>query len=148
MMGNAGNYRIIVFDDHQEILEMLKNVFSLRGYEVLTYLNPSACPMFNHDMCLCPEGQTCADIILTDINMPHMKGIDFIERQRAKGCACKHVALMSGAFTSEDEKKARDLDLKFFKKPFAIDEVFRWLDIIEPQINPHRKLTEFKNLYN
>jgi DNA-binding response OmpR family regulator len=147
-MDKKGNYRIIVFDDHQEILELMKIVFSMREYEVLTYLHPMACSLASHESCKCPEGQTCADIILADINMPYMKGIDFIERQLAKGCACRHLALMSGDFTREDVLKARELDLKFFHKPFEIKEVFQWLDSIEPQINPHRRLTDYNCLSN
>lgn len=148
VMGKKGNYRIIVFDDHQEILNLMKIIFGMREYEVLTYLHPMDCPIASHESCICPEGQTCADIILADINMPYMKGIDFIERQLAKGCACKHLALMSGDSTWEDVLKARELDLKFFKKPFEIKEVFQWLDSIEPQINPHRRLTDYNCLSN
>ena len=148
MMCKKESYRILVFDDHQEILDLLETVFSSRGYEVLTYPHPGACPIFDRQSCTCPDNQSCTDIILTDINMPFMKGIDFIEMQMAKGCNCKHLALMSGDFTSEDEQKARDMGLKFFKKPFAIAEVFDWLDQIEQKINPWRRLTECKNFYN
>ena len=75
-----------------------------------------------------------------------MKGIDFIENQLAKGCSCKHLALMSGDFTNEDVQRAKELNLKFFKKPFEIAEVFQWLDSIEPQINPQRRLTDYNCL--
>ena len=139
--------RILVFDDHQEILNLLKVVFDSRGYEVLTYPHPGACPIFDHESCSCPDGQACTDIILTDINMPVMKGIDFIEKQLAKGCNCKHLALMSGDFTSDDVRRAEQLGLKFFRKPFDISEVFSWLDQIEPDINPDRQLTECRKLH-
>ena len=147
-MKRSVNYRVLVFDDHPEILNLLKVVFDTRGYEVLTYLNPGACPVFKHESCFCPDGQACTDIILTDINMPVMRGIDFIEKQIAKGCSCKHLALMSGDFTSDDVRRARELGLKFFRKPFDIKEVFDWLDQIEQKINPLRQLTEYKNLLN
>ena len=148
MKDTKRHYRILVFDDHQEILDLLKAVFDLREYEVLTYLHPLDCPLFKHDSCLCPEGQTWADIILTDINMPYMKGIDLLESQKAKGCSCRHQALMSGDFTWEDERKARELDLKLFKKPFAVEELFQWLDSIEPQINLHMRLTDHNCMHN
>ena len=35
---------------------------------------------------------------------------------------------MSGDYTSNELKRARALGLKFFKKPFDIEEVFEWLD--------------------
>ena len=140
------NYRILVFDDHEEILDLLTVVFESRGYEVLTYPHPGAFPNFDHDSCSCPNGQSCTDIILADINMPVMRGIDFIESQLSKGCQCRHVALMSGDYTSDDIKRADELGLKFFQKPFDIGEVFEWLDDIEKKICPARRLTEFKDL--
>jgi len=141
------NFRILVFDDHQEILDLLKMVFGSRGYEVLTYPHPEACPIFDQDSCSCSDDQCCTDIILTDINMPVMKGVDFIEKQIGKGCNCKHLALMSGDFTREDESRARELGVRFFKKPFEINEMFGWLDQVEKKINPQRRLTELTNLY-
>jgi len=144
----SGNYRVLVFDDHQEILNLLKVVFDSRGYEVLTYPHPGACPIFEHESCSCPEGQSCTDIILTDINMPVMRGIDFIEKQLGKGCNCKYLALMSGDFTGEDVRRAEQLGLKFFRKPFEIGDIFDWLDQIEPKINPQRRLTACKDLHN
>jgi CheY-like chemotaxis protein len=140
------NFRILIFDDHQEILDLLAAVFNSRGYEVLTYPHPGACPIFNNEDCSCAEGQSCTDIILTDINMPVMKGLDFIEKQLDKGRQCRHLALMSGDYTPDDRKRANDLGLKFFQKPFDIADVFKWLDQIEENINPQRQLTDYKEL--
>jgi CheY-like chemotaxis protein len=138
-----------VFDDHQEILNLLKAVLESRGgYEVLTYLHPGACPIFDNESCSCLDGQSCTDIILADINMPVMRGIDFIEKQIEKGCQCKHLALMSGDYTLDDMQRANELGLKFFQKPFAIADVFDWLDQIEQKINPHRQLTDCGELGN
>ena len=143
------SYRILVFDDHQEILNLLKAVLDSRGgYEVLTYPHPGACPIFDNESCSCLDGQSCTDIILTDINMPVMRGIDFIEKQIEKGCQCRHLALMSGDYTLDDMQRASELGLKFFKKPFAIADVFDWLDTREQKINPQRQLTECGELGN
>ena len=54
---------------------------------------------------------------------------------------------MSGDFTSEDVRRASELGLKFFRKPFEIADVFNWLDEIEQKINPQRQLTEYKKLH-
>ena len=147
VMGSKEYFRILVFDDHPEILKLLQVVFHARGgYEVFTYTNPAACPIFNHENCSCPDGQSCSDIILTDINMPVIRGIEFIEKQITKGCNCRHLALMSGDFTPEDESRASELGVKFFRKPFKISAVFDWLDQVEKDISPHRRLTECRKL--
>ena len=147
-MKKKDGFRILVFDDHQEILDLLKVIFGTRGYEVLTYPHPGACPIFDNENCSCPDGQSCTDIILTDINMPVMRGIDFIENQIKKGCHCRHLALMSGDYTSDDMRRVSELGLKFFQKPFDIADVFGWLDQIEQNINPNRQLTRYKELVN
>ena len=147
-MKKKDGFRILVFDDHQEILDLLRAVFDTRGYEVLTYPHPGACPIFDNENCSCPDGQSCTDIILMDINMPVMKGIDFIEKQMQKGCHCRHLALMSGDYTSDDMQRVSELGLKFFQKPFDIADVFDWLDQIEQNINPHRQLTGYNELAN
>ena len=148
MMNKNTCFRILVFDDHQEILDLLKAVLESRGgYEVLTYSHPGAYPFYDeNENCSCPDGQACTDIILTDINMPVMRGIDFVEKQIDKGCQCRHLALMSGDYTSDEMQRASELGLKFFKKPFTIADVFEWLDQIEQNINPERLLTERKKL--
>ncbi len=69
-----------------------------------------------------------------------MTGIDFIEMQLAKRCNCRHLALMSGDFSNEDEEKAKELGLKFFKKPIELPEVFEWLDKIEHHNKPAKKI--------
>jgi CheY-like chemotaxis protein len=148
-MKKKTSFRILVFDDHQEILDLLRAVLNSRGgYEVLTYPHPGACPIFDNESCSCPDGHACTDIILTDINMPVMRGIDFVEKQIGKGCQCRHLALMSGDYTSDDMQRAGELGLKFFQKPFAVADVYDWLDTIEQNINPHRQLTECKELLN
>ena len=50
-MNNRASYRILVFDDHPEILSLLKVVFDSRGYEVLTYPHPGVCPIFKNENC-------------------------------------------------------------------------------------------------
>jgi len=140
--------RILVFDDHQEILDLLQAVLDSRGgYEVLTYPHPGACPLIDgNESCSCPDGQACTDIILSDINMPVMRGMDFIEKQIGKGCQCRHLALMSGDYTRNDLQRASELGLKFFQKPFTVADIFDWLDQIEQDINPDRQLTDYKEL--
>jgi hypothetical protein len=45
--------------------------------------------------------------------MPSKKGIVFLQEQMAKGCRCRHLALMSGNFFLKTSKKLPTLELKF-----------------------------------
>ena len=85
----------------------------------------------------------CADVILSDVNMPIKKGIDFLEEQIKKGCRCKHFALMSGEFSEEDVSKAKSLGIKIFKKPFKLAQIINWLDQIEKDTDQKRKLADW-----
>jgi hypothetical protein len=50
---------------------------------------------------------------------------------------------MSGDFTDGDVSKAKSLGIKIFKKPFKLKEVINWLDQIENDIDPKRKLSDW-----
>jgi len=130
-MATRTTRKAMIFDDHQVICDLLKTVFDSRGYEVQTFQHPGECSLLDNAICTCPDGQSCTDVILTDINMPVKKGLDFIEEQISKGCHCKHLALMSGDYTIEEMERAKKLGLKFFQKPFEVKDVLEWLDQIE-----------------
>lgn len=137
------NYRVLIFDDQEDIRQTLQSLFDSRGYEVFTFTHPAACPLNDEEICPCSIEQACADVILSDLNMPVKNGLEFLEEQIKKGCNCKHLALMSGAFTDEDISKAKSLGIKIFKKPFDLIEVIHWLDQIEGDIDPKRELADW-----
>ena len=137
------NYRALIFDDMKEIRKILWKLFDNRGYEVLTFSHPALCPLSEKEVCPCSSEETCADVILSDVNMPIKKGIDFLEEQIKKGCRCKHFALMSGEFSEEDVSKAKSLGIKIFKKPFKLAQIINWLDQIEKDTDQKRKLSDW-----
>ena len=75
--------------------------------------------------------------------MPIKNGIEFLDEQIKKGCRCKHIALMSGDFTEESIVKAKSLGVKLFIKPFKVEEIFNWLNQIEGDMDPKRKLSDW-----
>ncbi|MCG2774471.1 MAG: response regulator [Desulfobacterales bacterium] len=137
------NYRAFIFDDQKDIRQVLCSLFDRRGYEVFAFPHPGTCPLSEEEICPCPIEQTCTDVILSDVNMPIKNGLNFLEEQIQKGCRCKHFALMSGDFTDGDVSKAKSLGIKIFKKPFKLKEVINWLDQIENDIDPKRKLSDW-----
>lgn len=137
------NYRALIFDDEKEIRQILWTLFDNRGYEVLTFPHPGLCPLSEAYECPCPKGQACSDIIISDVEMPVKDGFAFVEEQINKGCRCHHIALMSGNFTQEHQTKASSLGITIFKKPFRLSEIKHWLDQIEKDIEPQRRLSDW-----
>lgn len=135
--------RVLIFDDDKAIRKLLWSFFDNRGYEVFTFQNPAICPLSEANPCPCPKEQACSDIILSDIDMPIKNGMDFTEELIKKGCRCEHIALMSGGFSTDQFSKAKSIGMTIFEKPFRLEELERWLDPIEENLNPERKLADW-----
>ena len=136
-------YRVLIFDDDEAIRSLLWKYFDKRGYEVFTFPNPKACPLSDTESCECPNNEGCSDIILTDLEMPNLKGILFLENQIEKGCRCDHLALMSGYLSDSDIQRAQEKGIKVFRKPFSIREIDKWVSEVEKVISPARRLTDW-----
>ena len=143
MMENKTIYRILIFDDSEEIRSLLSDFFNKRGYEVFSFPNPGVCPISHQKICPCPTGIACSDFILSDLNMPVQQGIDFLRGQIRKGCQCKNMTLMSGDFTENDVLRAKSIELMLLRKPFGITEILEWIVSIEKTIDPDRKLSDW-----
>ena len=136
-------YRVLIFDDDEAIRSLLWKYFDNRGYEVFTFPHPKACPLCDNESCECPLGEACADLILTDLEMPNLKGIIFLESQIEKGCKCDHLALMSGNFSDYDIQRAKEKGITVFRKPFRISDLDRWVNETEKAIDPSRRLIDW-----
>ncbi|NIQ37016.1 MAG: response regulator [Proteobacteria bacterium] len=134
--------RAFVFEDNDTLRSMMSSVLEGRGYEVMSFPDPGFCPMVLNRECPCPHKHACADIIITDINMPSMTGLEFLENRRQNGCKVKNRAVMSGRWSEEELDKARKLGCKIFEKPFSFADLGRWLEECEKRLDPKRKLSD------
>ncbi len=91
--------RAVVLDDDYTIRTLVDAVLSERGYEVHGSFRPLSCPVFLDSKCSCSADTHCTNIIITDINMPEMTGLEFIEHQKRNGCKVQNIAVMSGRWT-------------------------------------------------
>ena len=114
------SYRVLIFDDDQNIRKLMWTLFDSRGYEVFTFPHPGSCPLNHVDNCLCSEGESCSDVIISNLEMPNLNGLDFIEKQVKKGCRCSNIALMSGNITDAQTVRAQSLESQIFNKPIDI----------------------------
>jgi DNA-binding response OmpR family regulator len=131
---------VVNFDDDDSMRRILAFVCERRGYEVFAFPDPGVCPLHAMDRCACPAGTICADVIISDINMPGVTGLDFVEALGSKQCALPHLALISGGWSDADRIRAARLRCQLFAKPIAIAEVEAWLDAVAPRVVPTRRL--------
>ena len=132
--------RILIFEDNDILRATLKYVLDERGYEVFTFSDPGFCQLYDSINHKCPVDHACADIILSDVNMPTKTGLELIKQQQQKRCKVKHLALMSGDWTDSSLKEALELGCHIFHKPFNVKKLFQWLDECSEKINSKRKL--------
>ena len=134
--------RILIFEDNDILRSALEYILNERGYEVFTFANPIMCQTFDSVNQYCPADHACADIIISDVNMPANNGLEIMKERLQKGCKAKYRALMSGDWTDSDLKYARELGCHIFHKPFNIEEMLEWLDDCAQKINSDRKLSD------
>ncbi len=135
--------RVVIFEDDPSLRHLLGALCDRRGYEVFTFPDAGLCPLHVLDRCPCAPGTTCTDIILSDLHMPLVQGLDFIEALARKQCAGPHIALMSGIWSEADEARAARLGCRIFRKPFSLGAVDAWLATVETLVSPDRGLLEW-----
>lgn len=133
--------RAIVLDDEYSIRALFCEILEERGYEVYVASEPFSSPIFLESKCDCPVDTPCANILITDINMPNMTGLEFIKHQKDKSCKIQNMAVMSGRWTAEGIEHAKRFGCDIFKKPFKLDEIAKWLDSCEKKSESGNKLS-------
>jgi len=135
--------RVILFDDDYNIRLSLELALKRKGYEVFIYHDPSLCSLQHSHDCQCKENERCADIVITDIDMPNVSGLDFIEGQVKKGCKIQNIAIMSGAWSESNIKRAENLGCAVFQKPFTLSDLTEWLYRCEDRMGPDTDLSNW-----
>jgi len=135
--------RVIIFDDEVFILNMLKDFFLMRGYDVLTYNDPtSICPIYGCGGDRCSSHDRCSDVMITDFNMPGVNGVELLEQQGRKGCKLdiRNKAVISGYIDDHHRARVQRLGCTFFQKPFNLHALMEWLAGCELRIDLNQKV--------
>ena len=129
--------RVIIIDDDEVILLMFKRWLSKKFYEVLTFNDPTLCPLYKKKTKLCMKENQCADVIFVDIKMPHLSGIEFLQYQSQIGCKLdmKNKAIISGYIDDESRNAIKKLGCSFFEKPLELSLISDWLNECEKRID-------------
>ena len=107
--------RLLIVDDESSLCEMLADSFRLAGYEVETALDGKTA--------LNLARSSKFDLIISDINMPFMNGLEFIERLRALPDETPTIML-----SARNERLDINAALKlgaddYVSKPFGLEEL-------------------------
>jgi CheY-like chemotaxis protein len=134
----ARKLKIIVCEDDPDLGALLSQVLRQKGHEVHTFTDPTFCPAYRDLKSECPHTRPCADVIITDHNMPNITGIEYLSLQQTHGCKLQveNKAIITGAVLDQAAKNTIDsLGCKLFKKPFKLAEILQWIDECSARIS-------------
>ena len=136
--------RIIIFEDNEALTELLRNFLQGYGHEVHIFPDPTACPVLQEVNEKCPQKHPCADVVISDISMPNMDGIELLRTLKSRGCKAldNNKALMTADTSNENRKAVEELGCHFFQKPFKLADVTTWLDECAARIPEGRILAQ------
>ncbi len=135
--------RAIIYVDDYMVQGVLNEYLSMRNYEVFAFQTPLICPIVEIDKNICLNPNSCADIILSDFNMPKMDGIALFRQQLQMDCKVdiRNKAVMSGYLEERHNKMLGELGIHFFQKPINFSDFTTWIEQCEQRISLYQPLS-------
>lgn len=107
---------ILIVDDDRAVVDLLTEVLTEHGYVVRV--------AYDGRMALEAVERLSTDVVITDIHMPRMDGLDLVRCLRARDRPIP-VLVLTGAM---DGRGLGGDDVPVLAKPFDVDEVLRVID--------------------
>jgi two-component system, OmpR family, KDP operon response regulator KdpE len=114
MSGPGGKGNILVVDDEPQITRVLKTTLSSHGYGTRTAADGDEALQLMKDW--------CPDLVITDLRMPNMDGLELCRHLRAKS----RIPIIVLSVKGEERVKVEALDAgadDYVTKPFNINEL-------------------------
>jgi two-component system KDP operon response regulator KdpE len=115
MIGKAAPLKVLVIEDDPAIRRFLRTSLTAQGYQVTeTETGAGGLDQLRRN---------APDIVVLDLGLPDMNGLDIIERVRGQGSAAPIIVLSS---RNDEGGKVKALDLgadDYITKPFGIEEL-------------------------
>jgi len=104
--------RILVLDDDESITLLTRSALTMHGYEVTEYNAPEAA--------LERTAEEEFALVLVDIMMPGMDGVEFIRqaRQQRPDAATRYAVLTAKKLDEQQRREIFDLGAEIMTKPF------------------------------
>ncbi|QDC02469.1 response regulator [Mesorhizobium sp. 8] len=113
---NANAVTILIVDDEPPILRLLRTSLVSQGFQVIEAMNG--------ENALAEAGRSSPDLVILDLGLPDVDGLDVIRTLRGAGNAVPILVLSS---RSDEKGKVEALDLgadDYVTKPFGTAELF------------------------
>jgi DNA-binding response OmpR family regulator len=120
----------------------MQYVFSAMQYDVVTYSEPTFCPLYTKSANACTKDHPCADLMITDFLLPRMNGLDLIAEQAAHDCKVtpRNKAVMSARLDEDQIRSIAELGSAYLEKPVELDDLAAWVSVCEKRINTAQPL--------
>ncbi len=115
MFGFGKKIRILAVDDDAQVLGTLKKILEKKSYEVLGYTNPVDA--------LARLKTGWVDLILTDLKMPEMDGLQFLEKAKRISPATPIILITAFATIETAVSAIRWGAYDYLTKPFEIKKI-------------------------
>lgn len=109
--------RVMLIEDEPALCSVFTRLLSRLHYEVIAFTSPSEA--------LCRFGQDpeCADVVITDLSMPEMNGVEVALRLLSRRPELP-VLLITGCERSWSEERVRQLGIRgILRKPVSCEEL-------------------------
>jgi DNA-binding NtrC family response regulator len=107
--------RVLVVDDHDKARESIADILRHAGHQVTGCASATEA--------LTTVDAIAPDIILTDLQMPGMSGLEFIRALGERGCEAQIVMLTAYASVSTAVEAMRSGAFDYIEKPFDADQL-------------------------
>jgi CheY-like chemotaxis protein len=134
--------RILMFEDEPSILRPVCTFLRAQGYEVYGFASPKDCPVVGDSRCTCARSRACADVLITDMNMPGMSGYELIRRMADKcyGIPTQNMIVISSTMSPGQREECRAIGCHFLPKPFQLGDLLRVVRSCRTNVLPGREL--------
>jgi DNA-binding response OmpR family regulator len=123
-------FRVLVVDDEERILDFLRSKLKVSGYEVLTASN--GVEALEQVQAQEPE------LVVLDVLMPRMDGFETLKRLRTFSPV--PVIILSAKGTNADKVKGLQLGADdYLAKPFSPDELIARIEAVRRRLSPDDK---------
>ena len=114
---------ILVIEDNKHDVFLIRQALEEAGVQAkLTVLDDGSAAL-NH-ICTLTDGTGQPDLVLLDLNLPSLSGLEILEAARARECLGKSpVVILTSSHSSRDRSRAQELGVAdYLIKPVDLDE--------------------------